>query len=425
MLQTLLQKHHYKTTAIHSAKNINDLLKNNFYDIVLTDMRLPDISGIEVLKIIKQHSSLSQIIMMTSYANYNNAIQSIKEGAFHYIPKPFSPEELLSILKDALSKNKKDTSAKKTSNAKHYFEGTSAISKTLKEHIHLVGPTPLSVLITGASGTGKENVAKTIHDLSDRANGPFIAVDCGAIPTELVGSEFFGHAKGSFTGAITDKIGYFEAATGGTLFLDEVGNLSYNTQIQLLRALQEQLIKPIGTTKEIKVDVRIISATNEDLKSAQEKGQFREDLFHRLNEFEIKVPSLCQRGEDIMLFAHEFLKDANIALNKEVIGFEPAITSIFNQYGWPGNLREMKNVIKRATLLTQDNLIRVKYLPIELVSAKNKNDEFHLSNQPNEKELIIKALNAADNNKSKAAKLLNIDRKTLYNKLKLHQITTT
>jgi two-component system response regulator HydG len=286
----------------------------------------------------------------------------------------------------------------------------------------LVAPTPLSVLISGESGTGKEYVARSIHALSPRADSPFIAVDCGAIPNELVASEFFGHVKGSFTGAIADKIGHFESANGGTLFLDEVGNLSYSTQIQLLRTLQERLIKPVGSSREIPVDVRIIAATNENLQLAQEQGNFREDLYHRLNEFQIIVPPLRERREDIMLFVNHFLKQANLVLGKCISGFEPAVETVFMDYGWPGNLREMKNVVKRATLLASGQLITINEIPAEIINPQKKEDQFKLFNQENESELIIKVLESVGYNKSKAARLLKIDRKTLYNKLELYNI---
>lgn len=289
--------------------------------------------------------------------------------------------------------------------------------------IELVAPSPMSVLIVGDSGTGKEYAARFIHEKSKRSNQPFVAVDCGAIPSELVASEFFGHVKGSFTGAITDKVGYFEAANGGTVFLDEVGNLSYNTQIQLLRVLQERVVRPVGSNREIGVDVRIVAATNEDLFKAQESGEFRDDLFHRLNEFQVNMPPLRERKSDIMYFATNFLKDANQYLDKSVLNFDKEVEQIFMNYSWPGNLREMKNMVKRATLLSKGKTITINEIPEELYTRRSDADEFVLHDRINENEAILKALEAADFNKSKAARLLKIDRKTLYNKLKLYDIT--
>lgn len=286
----------------------------------------------------------------------------------------------------------------------------------------MVAPTDMSVLITGESGTGKEVVAKNIHLKSLRKDKPFIAVDCGAIPKEIASSEFFGHKKGSFTGAIEDKIGNFEAANGGTLFLDEVGNLTYENQVQLLRALQERKVKPIGSNEEIFVDIRLITATNEDLLHAVEKGDFREDLYHRLNEFSIKVPNLKDRNDDLILYADFFLEKANRQLNKSIIGFSKEVLTLFQSYNWPGNLRELSNVIKRATLLTKTDVIQKNVLPDELFSNKSDVPAHKFSSKENEKELIISALQEVGNNKTKAAELLHITRKTLYNKIKEYRL---
>jgi two-component system response regulator HydG len=425
MLKKLLEKHQYQVTTVFSPKEVKRLVKQQFYDVVLTDLRMPDVSGMDLIRLVKHESPKTQIIMMTGYADISTAIQSIKQGAFNYIPKPFQPEEVLNMIRDALdAANQKNEVENPRINLRQndFLDGNSKLSQHLKEYIGLVAPTQLSVLITGESGTGKEYIARSIHALSTRSHKPFVAVDCGAIPNELVASEFFGHVKGSFTGAIGDKTGHFEAANGGTLFLDEVGNLSYSTQIQLLRTLQEHLIKPVGSSREVPVDVRIIAATNENLQLAQEQGNFREDLFHRLNEFEIKAPPLRERQDDIMLFAQHFLGQANASLKKLVLGFKPEVEAVFKDYAWPGNLREMKNVVKRATLLTSGKLISLSEIPPELYNQQKKDDQFRLFNETNESELILKVLETAGYNKSRAARLLKIDRKTLYNKLKLYQI---
>ena len=424
MLKKLLDKHQYHVTTVFSPEEVKQMIHKGFYDIVLTDLRMPGFSGMDLISMIREESPKTQIIMMTGYADITTAIQSIKQGAFNYIPKPFRPEEVLNIIREALESgtskhiNNHQTELKTNS----FLDGASKVSVRLKEYINLVAPTPLSVLITGESGTGKEYVARSIHALSTRADQPFVAVDCGAIPSELVASEFFGHIKGSFTGAVTDKIGHFESANGGTLFLDEVGNLSYSTQIQLLRTLQERLIKPVGSSNEIPVDVRIIAATNENLQLAQEQGNFREDLYHRLNEFEIIVPPLRERREDITLFASHFLTQANTVLGKSVSCFEQAVDTAFMNYTWPGNLREMKNVVKRATLLSSGDKITLSEIPEEIYHPQKKDDQFRLFNEENESELIQKVLETVGFNKSKAARMLKIDRKTLYNKLKLYNI---
>jgi two-component system response regulator HydG len=426
MLKKLLEKHQYQVTTLFSAEGVKQTIRKGFYEVVLTDLRMPNVSGMDLIGIIKHESPQTQIIMMTGYANIPTAIQSIKQGAFNYIPKPFQPEEVLNLIREALQEGTKKTGSTAVEaghmGQDNYLEGNSKVSRRLKEMISIVAPTTLSVLITGESGTGKEFIARSIHQQSASFNQPFVAVDCGAIPRELVASEFFGHVKGSFTGAISDKTGHFEAANGGTLFLDEVGNLPYDTQIQLLRTLQERKVKPVGSTREIAVNVRIISATNENLLLAKEKGNFREDLYHRLNEFLIEVPSLHERGEDILLFARHFLDLSNKELNKSITGFNSEVEQVFLNYTWPGNLREMKNVIKRATLLATGKEITMEEIPSVIVSQHNNEDRFKLFNEKNEDDLIRHALQTVGYNKSKAARLLKIDRKTLYNKLKQYHI---
>jgi len=423
MLNALLKKNGHKTKVCYSAGEVKKLVQSEFFDIILTDIRLPDADGMELLQLFRHETPASKVIMLTGYANYNSAIRSIKEGAYSYLPKPFMPDEVLSIINQALKDSSKKEAPPSESATKDasYIAGKSTASIAIQKYIKLVAPTQISVLITGESGTGKEYVAKTIHELSSRANQPFIAVDCGAIPHELVASEFFGHIKGSFTGAHENKTGHFEAANGGTLFLDEVGNLSYNTQIQLLRALQEREIKPVGSSQSVKVDIRLIAATNEDLRSAINKGAFREDLYHRLNEFDFQVPSLTERRDDIPEFAYHFLQKANQYLGKQVNDFDNEAMETLQNYSWPGNLRELSNVIKRSVLLASDNTIRNKDLP-ENLNCNNLSSNNALRHPEAEKDRIIEVLKAFNNNKTKAAQALQIDRKTLYNKLKLYEI---
>ncbi|NRT13154.1 sigma-54 dependent transcriptional regulator [Flavobacterium sp. 14A] len=430
LLEKFLTKNTYAVTASYSAAEAKIALTKDKYDLVLTDLRLPDDDGIKLMGEIKALYPQIPVILMTGYSDVNTAVKAIKNGASDYISKPFNPDEVLIVIANALENNvpeqkieKKEKKVKPSTNddTEEFVQGISKASITLLQHIKLVSPTDMSVLIIGESGTGKEIIAKSIHQQSLRKDNNFIAVDCGAIPKELAASEFFGHLKGSFTGAISDKIGYFEAANGGTIFLDEIGNLSYENQIQLLRALQERKIKPVGSNKEIKVDIRILTATNEDLREAVKNGDFREDLYHRINEFSIHSPALSERGEDLMVFAEFFLEKANNQLNKEVIGFSPEVVSIFQKYPWPGNLRELQNCVKRATLLTQTDFIESNVLPAEFFQrAVTTAGEFSLS--VNEKEAIVNALAKAQNNKSEAAKLLNITRKTLYNKIKLYEL---
>ena len=436
MLKQFLKRHKYVVEVSYNIKNALQQLEKKNYDLVFTDLRLPDGDGIALLKQIKLSKKATPVVLMTSYAEVSTAVQAMKQGAFDYISKPFNPTEVLEVISNALEEKADDAAEhqqkqqkeakqeKESSNTDTGFvKGISSSSKVLDEYISLVAPINMSVLVTGESGTGKEVVAKTIHLQSPRHNKPFIAVDCGAIPREIASSEFFGHKKGSFTGANEDKIGHFESANGGTLFLDEVGNLSYENQIQLLRALQERRIKPVGSSKEINVDIRLITATNEDLLLAVEKGDFREDLYHRLNEFSIKVPNLKDRKDDLILYADFFLNKANQQLNKSVIGFSKKVLTIFQNYQWPGNLRELSNVIKRATLLTKTEVIDVDVLPSELTKVKeNTVSSNKFSTKENEKVLIISALEEAGNNKTQAAKLLNVTRKTLYNKMKEYDL---
>jgi len=436
MLKTFFEKRDYKVDTSFSAAEAFKKMKAGSFEVILTDVRLPDSDGLEVLLEVKSNYPTAQVIVMTNYAEINMAVKAMKNGAFDYVSKPFRPEAILQTIENALNQKnlngnkiaqeevlpKNKQKIKVSESSTDFVKGVSDAAIKLNDYIELVAPTNMSVLIMGESGTGKEQVAKSIHNKSKRKGTPFIAVDCGAIPKEIASSEFFGHVKGSFTGAIQDKTGHFEAANGGTLFLDEIGNLSYGLQVQLLRALQERKIKPVGSNHEIKVDIRVVTATNEDLAKAVKEGNFREDLYHRLNEFSIKVPALRERREDLMLFADYFLDQANEDLEKEVVGFSDEATEAFKNYSWPGNLRELKNMVKRAVLLTQANIIPLKVLPHEISVAKSSDESYGLFKNKNEESLILDALEKAQGNKSKAARLLDIDRKTLYNKLKQYDI---
>ena len=430
MLKSWLGKKGFDAYTASNVARAKKAIEASLPDLILSDLRLPDEDGTQLLAWSKEQGYSIPFIIMTSYAEIQSAVQAMKLGACDYIAKPVNPDELLKKFDEALtipSKEKETVLTKPAVKSKQalstYLEGKSEVAQQLYSYVSLVAPTNMSVLINGASGTGKEHIAKRIHDLSPRSNKPFIAIDCGAMPKELAASEFFGHLKGSFTGALADKVGAFEAANGGTIFLDEIGNLSYEVQIQLLRALQERKIRPVGSAKEIQVDIRLVSATNEDLQKAIEKGSFREDLYHRINEFTLKMPTLKERTQDIMLFANFFLEQANKELGKEMQGFAPQAVELLLNYNWPGNLREMRNVIKRATLLSTSQEIEAIALGITVNETNaNKLSDLSLKNETTEKEQILEALRQADNNKSKAARLLNVDRKTLYNKLKLYNL---
>jgi two-component system response regulator HydG len=422
MLCHFLKRNDYIVHQALSAKEGIILLQENEIDIIISDLRLPDIDGITLLQNLRTQGNTTEFVLMTAYSDVQTAVNAMKIGAADYVSKPFVPEEVLLILQKIANK-KADNKETKTEHKltptlqnNEYHWGKSTASLQLKKHIELVAPTPLTILITGESGTGKEVVAKTIHENSERKNGVFIAVDCGAIPKDIAGSEFFGHVKGSFTGAINDKIGCFEAANGGTLFLDEVGNLSYENQILLLRAIQERKIKRIGSNKEISVDVRIVSATNEDLKKAVQEGTFREDLFHRLNEFSIVSPALRDRKEDIEDFALLFLKNASQQLKKDVTAISSEVMIAFFKHNWSGNLRELQNVIKRATLLNPSKTLEIGSLPAELQSEQSNETRNNQKGEA-EKNAILEALTLAKGNKCRAAELLGVSRKTLYNKI--------
>ena len=429
MLKTWLGKKGFEVSSVSTIARARKHIESQTVDLILSDLRLPDHEGIDLLKWMNEQGKAIPLIIMTGYADIQSAVQAMKLGARDYIAKPVNPEELLKKISEALQDSPSQVSSsqatsKATDEGQHsYLEGESDAAKQLYNYVGLVAPTNMSVLINGSSGTGKEYVAHRIHQLSKRNNKPFIAVDCGSIPKELAASEFFGHVKGSFTGALTDKTGAFVAANGGTIFLDEIGNLSYEVQIQLLRALQERKIRPVGSTQEISVDIRLISATNENLEQAIEKGTFREDLYHRINEFTLRMPDLKERKEDILLFANFFLDQANKELDKHLIGFDTKASQALMNYHWPGNLRQMKNIVKRATLLAQSSFITLLELGTELLETPaSSNTSIALRNEETEKEHILEALRQTGNNKSKAAQLLNIDRKTLYNKLKLYNI---
>ena len=441
LLSGFLGKNGFDVETANTGGQALKLLKEKQFALALCDYRLPDTTGVELLQRIKVLQPSMAVIIITGYSDVRTAVQTFKYGASDYVTKPLFPDEILVTIKDALEKangSAANGAAKKKKKTTDYIVGKSPQSETVQKYIDLIAPADMSVIITGETGTGKEFVAKAIHNKSVRADRPFIAIDCGALPQELAGSELFGHMKGAFTGAIADKKGSFEAANTGTLFLDEIGNLSYENQVKLLRVLQERKIKRIGSTQDIEIDVRIICATNDDLVQAVREGNFREDLYHRLNEFRIDLAPLRERKADILLFASHFLERANEALNKNVTSFSPEVIERLTNYYWHGNLRELNNVIKRSVLLSGGETIVLDNLPPEIISPdptitlKNGYQEVvNLSEEQNllksvsgmaERQTIIDVLEKTSYNKTKAAELLNIDRKTLYNKLKAYNI---
>lgn len=431
MLKTWLSKKGFGAETAASVAAARAALAEGAFSLVLSDMRLPDEDGIALLQWMAGQRIGAPVIVMTSYAEIQNAVRCMKLGARDYVAKPVNPDELLKKIREALDTPgtagatvpvpQAPAAATAGKGAPNYIEGQSDAARQLYEYVRLVAPTNMSVLVNGASGTGKEHVAQLIHRESKRAGKPFVAVDCGAIPRELAASEFFGHVKGSFTGAVGDKTGAFEAASGGTLFLDEVGNLGYETQVQLLRALQERRIRPVGSNREVPVDIRLVAATNEDLEAAIARGAFRADLYHRINEFTLRMPEVRRMREDIMLFADFFLDQANRQLDKHIVGFDGEAAAAMMRYDWPGNLRQMKNTVMSATLLCRGDYITCGELPDE-VSGASGSAAVPLRDPAGEEGQIRRALAMAGGNKSQAAKLLGIDRKTLYNKLHLYGI---
>ncbi len=434
LLVNHLKQNKFEVKGTYTGRNGIKMVENNHFDIVLCDYRLPDTDGYKILQEIKSKKPLMPVIIMTAYAEIRMAVKLIKSGAFDYVTKPVQPEELLILINRALES--KDDKENNVTFRNNFITGNSKAIQDVMKHVKVVAPTELTVLIEGETGSGKEFIAKAIHYASPRSKQPFVAVDCGAIPKELANSELFGHIKGAFTGAINNKIGYFEQAKGGTLFLDEVGNLPYENQIKLLRALQERFINKVGDNKVIKVDVRIITASNEDLLKQVEANEFREDLYHRLNGFKIHLPPLRERGDDIMEFAQFFIEKANKTFVKSITGISEEAKELVYRYPWHGNIRELQNVMNRAVLLSRSDIINADVFPEEIRFNKlhaghrisnaqgNYKDVTELKEATliTEKEVITNALVESNYNKSKAAKMLNIDRKTLYNKIKQYEI---
>jgi two-component system response regulator HydG len=456
LLSGFLTRNNYDVEVSYSAVQGIAKFKQSNFDIVISDFRLGDKDGKDVLLEIRAHNPNAIVLIITGYSDIKIAVEVIKLGAYDYITKPLIPDEVLSVLKNAVSKFNANVEKQQSHPLKNgaltddssFLIGHAESTRELYRQVEIVATTDYSIILYGESGTGKEVIAKKIHDLSHRKNKPFVAMDCGTLSKELAGSELFGHVKGAFTGAQSDKEGHFEMANEGTLFLDEVANLSYDIQASLLRVIQERKFKRVGGTKEMSLDIRIIVASNENLQDAYRKGKFREDLYHRFNEFCIQLPPLRQRKEDIPLFANFFLKKTCAELNKEVKGFANDVIDMFVNYTWPGNLRECRNVIRRSVLLCNEEIITANLLPAEIIlqyankeyksetprytTAENNNGpdvlapvkkDVYLKDTAAkaEYEAIMKVLKEVNFNKTKAAIILNVDRKTLYNKIKNYE----
>jgi two-component system response regulator HydG len=436
LLVNYLNRNGYRAEGAFNGITATKLIEKNAFDLVLCDYRLPDSDGLRILQFVKTKKPLTPVIIMTAYSDVKMAVKLIKTGAFDYVAKPIHNEEILQLINKALTASGKQENS--ASFGQGFITGKSKKIHEVMQHVQLVAPNDITVLIEGETGSGKEYIAKAIHYASKRKDRPFIPVDCGAIPKELANSELFGHIKGAFTGAINDKKGYFEQAKGGTIFLDEVGNLPHENQVKLLRAIQERIISRVGDNKTIEVDFRLIAASNESLIKMVKANEFREDLYHRLNGFRIRIPSLRERREDIMEFADFFIAKANHAFAKSVRGIDDTARELLLRYQWYGNIRELQNVINRAVLLAPGSSIEAGHLPDEIrffsLQADSRHAEANIRKEAvpelkeatliTEKEVIANALIKSNYNKSKAAKMLNIDRKTLYNKIKLYEIET-
>lgn len=459
LLTNFLKRKGFTASSASSGKKGLEAVKENRFDLVLCDFRLGDMDGKEVLQQIKAIDPALPVVILTGYSDVKMAVEVMRLGAFDYITKPLVPEEIIKMINKALDEDapptplavangKAEKKEKDVAGDDDIMVGKDKYTQQMYKDIQVVAPTDYSIIIYGESGTGKEVIAKTIHQNSKRKNKPFMAVDCGTISRELAASELFGHVKGSFTGAFADKVGFFEAANGGTIFLDEIANLPLDVQIVLLRVIQERKFKKVGDSRDIDTDVRIIVASNENLQDAYKAGKFREDLYHRFNEFSISIPPLRKRKDDIIPFANFFLEKTSKELGKSFDGFEDEVLQLFLNYDWPGNLREFRNVIRRASLLSSSGKINSNVLAWEIVgsspavseattasasaeevtesTSSNTSDEpvFDLKNAASDAEYktILHALKQVKFNKVKAAKLLNIDRKTLYNKLKNYEL---
>lgn len=411
-----LVKNGINARYVLSVDNAKEFLDNHDVDLVLSDFRLDNGNGMELLEWMNTHGYRIPFLIMTGYGDIPGAVEAVKKGAVDYLPKPVQIEKVLGIIRKALERKRRDGNTKQ-----RFYTSKSPLALRLQEHIRLVAPVDtLAVLIRGASGTGKEYVARQIHVLSGRSDASFIAVDCGVLPKELAASELFGHVKGAFTGATENKTGMFAAANHGTLFLDEVGNLNAEVQRALLRALQEKRYRPVGGKEEIQTDIRLVAATNEDLEKAIAEGRFREDLFHRLNEFPLHVPLLAECIEDIIPLAEFMLDAANQEFSRKVKGFDREVQKRLKSYSWPGNIRELRMVVRRATLLAKDDWITTG--EIDIPDKGRQPGEYSLNDERMERATILKALEATGNDRKAAARLLGISRSTLYLKLRKYRL---
>ena len=423
----------YRVTVVENGLDAFELIKERDFDIVFADLKMPEFDGLELLQAIKEYRPEIEVIILTGYGTIESAIKALKLGSYDYLQKPIDLERLKALIDRIIEKKKlqkENILIKRRLKERYKYDqlvGTSLKMQEIYEIIDKIGPRSPTVLIQGESGTGKELVARVIHQKSDRKDKPFVAVNCGAIVAGLLESELFGHVKGAFTGAIADKIGLFKAADGGTIFLDEVAEIAPSLQVKLLRVLQEKKIRPVGDTRELEIDVRVIAATNRDPEEAIKSGALRKDLFYRLNVVSIKMPPLRERKEDIPLLINYFLNKYEVRSKNRVISISPEAMDVMLNYHWPGNVRELQNVIERAFALGVDETIKVRDLPPEIRNFGQTSEIHEMSYNLRKNEIILikKALRKTEGNKPEAAKLLGISITTLYRKIKRYQIPDT
>ena len=426
-LKDWLMEDDYEVGLAASGQEAIEMAGAHKWDVVLLDLKMPGMDGLETLKRLKEVHQEAEIIMMTAFATVDTAVQAMKEGAFDYLVKPFDPDEVELIIKRIVSHRElvlENILLRKKLEERYQYDeiiGKSDSMQDIFDMISRVAPTDSTVLITGESGTGKELIAQAIHGNSHRCFMPFVAVSCGALPESLLESELFGYEKGAFTGAEHTKRGRFEMAHKGTLFLDEIGDISLKTQVDLLRVLQQKEISRLGSEETIQVDVRILAATNRDLKKAIEEDRFREDLYYRLNVISIHVPPLRERKEDIPLLVESFIKKYCLEMNREEVGISPSALRLLMDYDWPGNVRELENIVERALVIGQGKQIAAEDLPFtrKELGAQGMPKSLKLM----ERVHIEKILDEVDWNISQAARELDIDRQTLYNKIQRYKLT--
>jgi len=430
VVQYKLEQEGYAVTTVNNGEKALSILKSKRFDLVLSDIKMPKLTGVQLLDQVKKTQPTLEVILMTAFADVSQAVQAVKLGAFDYLTKPFEDDQLTIAIEKALKFKKlenENIALKEQLHGKQYLDNIVGVSKPFKELMELVekiAPSDATVLLNGDSGTGKEVIAKAIHYKSSRGNNNFIAVNCAAIPKDLIESELFGHVKGAFTGAIKDKKGKFELADGGTLLLDEIGELSLELQAKLLRAIQERIVEPVGAEKTIEVDIRLLAATNTNLKELAAEGKFREDLYYRLNVIPIRMPSLRERKDDIPILLSAFIRKIESEAKIEI---EPGLINLLQKYAWPGNIRELENLVERMVVLRKSDILTESDLPPDFIigdddnnldTPQKKNLTFHEA----EKKLIIDALTEFAGNKSKAARYLNIPRHILIYRIKKYGI---